>query len=302
MDGARPPGAVQGVEDATSLGLGGLHAFTAREPGLRVGVVGCGYWGSKHVRVLDATDGVAEVVVVDSPRRAPGQAGSQLQVGLWSHSPSSAALEHVDAVVVATPPSTHVAVALQAIEAGKHVLVEKPLAPTTAGARLLHQRGGRGGRGPHGRPHVRVQPGGPQAPRAGRRRRARRAVLHRQRPAQPGPVPERRQRHPRPRARTTSPSSTTCWAARRSRSRRGPSRHAHHRFEDVAYLRLFYDDFFDDRGLSANIHVSWLDPCKVRRVTAVGQPEDGRLRRPRRGRADPRPRQGRVPAAETVTT
>jgi predicted dehydrogenase len=48
------------------------------------------------------------------------------------------------------------------------------------------------------------------------------------------------------------------------------SRHAHRRFEDVAYLRLFYDDFFDARGLSANIHVSWLDPCKVRRVTAVG--------------------------------
>src|SRR5437016_14502847 len=48
------------------------------------------------------------------------------------------------------------------------------------------------------------------------------------------------------------------------------SRHAHRRFEDVAYLRLFYDDFFDDRGMSANIHVSWLDPCKVRRVTAVG--------------------------------
>src|SRR5207237_8318169 len=47
-------------------------------------------------------------------------------------------------------------------------------------------------------------------------------------------------------------------------------RHAHRRFEDVAYLRLFYDDFFDDRGLSANIHVSWLDPNKVRRVTAVG--------------------------------
>ena len=48
------------------------------------------------------------------------------------------------------------------------------------------------------------------------------------------------------------------------------ARHAHRRFEDVAYLRLFYDDVFDGRGMSANIHVSWLDPCKVRRVTAVG--------------------------------
>jgi predicted dehydrogenase len=44
------------------------------------------------------------------------------------------------------------------------------------------------------------------------------------------------------------------------------SRHAHPRFEDVAYLRLFYDD----ERLSANVHISWLDPCKVRRVTAVG--------------------------------
>ena len=48
------------------------------------------------------------------------------------------------------------------------------------------------------------------------------------------------------------------------------SRHAHQRLEDVAYLRLYYDDCFNDRGLSANIHVSWLDPCKVRKITAVG--------------------------------
>jgi predicted dehydrogenase len=57
-----------------------------------------------------------------------------------------------------------------------------------------------------------------------------------------------------------TPVAVQAWAAR----------HAHRRFEDVAYLRLFYDDFFDGRGLSANIHVSWLDPCKVRRLTAVG--------------------------------
>jgi predicted dehydrogenase len=43
-------------------------------------------------------------------------------------------------------------------------------------------------------------------------------------------------------------------------------RHAHRRFEDVAYLRMFYEQ----AGVFANIHVSWLDPHKVRRVTAVG--------------------------------
>jgi predicted dehydrogenase len=44
------------------------------------------------------------------------------------------------------------------------------------------------------------------------------------------------------------------------------SRNAHRRFEDVAYVRLHYTD----PEVFANIHVSWLDPHKVRRVTVVG--------------------------------
>ena len=52
------------------------------------------------------------------------------------------------------------------------------------------------------------------------------------------------------------PDTVHAWAAR----------HAHRRFEDVAYIRLHYRDL----GLTANIHVSWLDPCKVRRITVVG--------------------------------
>jgi predicted dehydrogenase len=44
------------------------------------------------------------------------------------------------------------------------------------------------------------------------------------------------------------------------------SRHAHRDHEDIAYLRLNYAR----QSISATIHVSWLDPCKVRTVTAVG--------------------------------
>jgi predicted dehydrogenase len=44
------------------------------------------------------------------------------------------------------------------------------------------------------------------------------------------------------------------------------SRHVDPVFEDVAFLRLAYDDI----GVQAHIHVSWLDPRKVRLVTAVG--------------------------------
>ena len=41
-----------------------MNEFT----GLRVGVVGCGYWGSKHVRALSAIDAVEKVVVIDPSR------------------------------------------------------------------------------------------------------------------------------------------------------------------------------------------------------------------------------------------
>jgi len=103
---------------------------------IRVAVVGCGYWGSKHVRVLHATEGVEEVAVVDSREDRVRSLARSYKSAPW-HTALGTALDEVDAVVVATPPSTHVAVALQAIEAGKHVLVEKPLPPTSEGARRL---------------------------------------------------------------------------------------------------------------------------------------------------------------------
>ncbi len=106
--------------------------------GFRVAVVGCGYWGSKHVRVLHSTAGVNEVALVDGRQdRLESVASSYKMAPRYADLHS--ALPHVDAVVVATPPSTHVAVALEAIQAGKHVLVEKPLAPTSRGARQLMQ-------------------------------------------------------------------------------------------------------------------------------------------------------------------
>jgi predicted dehydrogenase len=101
----------------------------------RIAVVGYGYWGSKHVRVLSSTPGV-DVVIVD------GQASRLAEAG--DHYPSARlasalheVLDDVDAVIVATPPTTHAPIALSALEAGKHVLVEKPLASSVEGAELL---------------------------------------------------------------------------------------------------------------------------------------------------------------------
>jgi predicted dehydrogenase len=264
---APDPQAQPGTDASLRVGEPGrIHA--AGEPGLRVGVVGCGYWGSKHIRVLDATEGVAQVVLIDNrPDRLQKLArGFKAAVGFNDLEP---ALSHVDAVVVATPPSTHVAVALQAIDAGKHVLVEKPLALTTAdalrlvnaaaAARVILMVGHTFEYNPAVRKLRELLRGGELGElyyldsarlNLGLYQNDVNVILD----LAPHDISIFNFVLGR------KPVAVQAWAAR----------HAHQRFEDVAYLRLFYDDLFADQGLAASIHVSWLDPCKVRRVTVVG--------------------------------
>ena len=104
---------------------------------MRIGVVGCGYWGSKHVRVLSGLPHVEQVAVID-PR--PDRRNDLLRAF-----PSSSAfatldeaLPHIDGVVIATPPSSHVGLGLKAIRSGKHLLVEKPLATNLEDACTLN--------------------------------------------------------------------------------------------------------------------------------------------------------------------
>jgi predicted dehydrogenase len=70
----------------------------------------------------------------------------------------------VDAVVVATPPRTHHAIVKAALEAGKHVLVEKPLATTSADADRPRRPGDGRRPGAHAGSHVLLQPVGQQGP------------------------------------------------------------------------------------------------------------------------------------------
>jgi predicted dehydrogenase len=232
--------------------------------GLRVGVVGCGYWGSKHVRVLHSTDGVDQVVLIDgSTERLRSLARSYPAAQAFTN--LADALPHIDALVVATPPTTHVPLALEAITAGKHVLVEKPLAPTTHGARQLISAAAE--------MDVTLMVGHTfeYIPAVWKLRELVRSkalgevyyldtarlnlglyqsdvnVIMDLAPHDISIINH---------VLGETPTAVQAWA----------SRHAHRRFEDVAYLRLFYND----TRLSANVHVSWLDPCKVRRVTAVG--------------------------------
>jgi predicted dehydrogenase len=105
---------------------------------MKVGVVGVGYWGPNIVRNLLQIDVCEQVVAFDLDE-------SRLK-GIVRHYPSTAVVTEMDdllgdpdvsALIVATPVITHAELASRALEAGKSVLVEKPLAATSAQARSM---------------------------------------------------------------------------------------------------------------------------------------------------------------------
>jgi predicted dehydrogenase len=105
---------------------------------LRVAVVGYGYWGPNLVRnVIERPELELAALCERDPERAA--AFSARTPGTPVHHELDALLADttIDAVLVATPPRTHHAVVRAALEADKHVLVEKPLATTSADARDL---------------------------------------------------------------------------------------------------------------------------------------------------------------------
>ena len=220
------------------------------------------------MRVLNSLEQIGEVLLVDSRQDRLRDLARSYQTALCFTRVADA-LPLADAVVVATPPTTHVPTALEVIEAGKHVLVEKPLAPDTAGARRVIDAASKAGvvlmvgHTFEYNPAVRKLRELVQSRELGELYYLDSARLNLGLYQNDVNVIVDLAPHDVSIINYVlgrRPVAAQAWAAR----------HAHRRFEDVAYLRLFYDDFFDGRGLSANIHVSWLDPCKVRRVNAVG--------------------------------
>lgn len=92
---------------------------------IKVALLGCGYWGKNIARTLSKSGHLAAIADYD-PAVAETFAQTYECEALTIE--EVLASEDINAVAIATPASTHFAIAKSALEAGKHVFVEKPLA------------------------------------------------------------------------------------------------------------------------------------------------------------------------------
>jgi predicted dehydrogenase len=105
-------------------------------------VIGLGYWGPNLIRNLHELPVVQKIVACDLlPARVEGVTRRFPAVGLTTSPDKVLADPTIDAVLIATPISTHYDVAVAALRAGKHVMVEKPLASSSEQAASLVKLG-----------------------------------------------------------------------------------------------------------------------------------------------------------------
>ena len=103
-----------------------------------VGVIGAGYWGPKHIRNFSELPQARMEMVADLDEgRLTAIRAQYPSIRTTTNYQEMLLSPEIDAVVVATPVSTHARFVREALFAGKHVLVEKPIARTSAEAEEL---------------------------------------------------------------------------------------------------------------------------------------------------------------------
>jgi len=98
---------------------------------VKIGIVGCGYWGSKHLRVFNALPGCNVQAICDANPELLERAAGAYEPDLATTDFDEFLSGPIEAVVIATPARTHFRLAQAALKADKHVLVEKPFTATS---------------------------------------------------------------------------------------------------------------------------------------------------------------------------
>ena len=104
---------------------------------LKVAVIGCGFWGKNHARIYNDSEHASLVAVADVNEKSACAIGERYYVDYYNDPSGVFERKDVEAVSICTPTVTHADIAMAAMEAGKHVLVEKPMTNTVAEAEGL---------------------------------------------------------------------------------------------------------------------------------------------------------------------
>ncbi|HZU90371.1 MAG TPA: Gfo/Idh/MocA family oxidoreductase [Stellaceae bacterium] len=114
------------------------YGHMRRSAAVGVAVIGYGYWGPNLVRNFAGAEEARVVAVSDlDPEKLALVGRRHPDVAVTTEFRDLLQDGRIDAVVIATPVNTHYELALAALRAGKHVLIEKPLAETSEQARRL---------------------------------------------------------------------------------------------------------------------------------------------------------------------
>jgi predicted dehydrogenase len=231
---------------------------------INVGIVGCGYWGPKLIRNFYELPDSNLSLVCDLDKARLSQTKKQYpHVGITSDF-ADVLQSNVDAVVIATPVNTHYGLVKDALSHGKHVLVEKPMTASSVEARDL----------------IRLAESQKRILMVGHIYEYHPAVDYLKRTIKSGELGEifAIDAH-RLNLGLFRPDVNVLWDLGPhdisimlaimdqepiSVSARG-SGHLDPQLCDLAYLELLYAN-----GTSAHIHLSWLDPRKVRQITIIG--------------------------------
>ncbi|MCX7017050.1 MAG: Gfo/Idh/MocA family oxidoreductase [Candidatus Sumerlaeota bacterium] len=112
---------------------------------VRFGVLGCGTMGSRHAECVVDGQGMRLVAVCDADRARAESVAAQFKAEAMTDARALFQRKDVDAVVVALPSALHAEFGVQAAQAGKHVMVEKPIDLSLEQARRLVETCGQRG-------------------------------------------------------------------------------------------------------------------------------------------------------------
>ncbi len=103
------------------------------------GVIGTGFWGRNHSRVLAELPNSRLVAVCDIDVSRAQEVAKRHGVEWYTDTDQLLARGDIEAVSVCTPTTTHASVSLAALSKGKHLLVEKPIADNVESARKIFE-------------------------------------------------------------------------------------------------------------------------------------------------------------------